>query len=48
MIFDETFTLTNGVEIPKLALGTWEIPDDAVASPVAAALKMGYRHIDTT
>ena len=47
MIFDETFTLTNGVEIPKLALGTWEIPDDEVASPVAAALKMGYRHIDT-
>ena len=24
MIFDETFTLTNGVKIPKLALGTWE------------------------
>ena len=47
MIFDETFTLTNGVEIPKLALGTWEIPDNEVALPVAAALKMGYRHIDT-
>lgn len=47
MIFEETFTLNNGVKIPKLALGTWEIPDDEVASPVATALKMGYRHIDT-
>ena len=47
MIFEETFTLTNGVKIPKLALGTWKIPDNEVASPVQTALKMGYRHIDT-
>ena len=47
MIFEETFTLNNGVKIPKLALGTWEIPDNEVASPVQTALKMGYRHIDT-
>ena len=47
MIFEETFTLNNGVKIPKLALGTWKIPDNEVASPVQNALKMGYRHIDT-
>ena len=47
MIFEETFTLNNEVKIPKLALGTWEIPDDEVAAPVQAALKMGYRHLDT-
>lgn len=47
MIFEETFTLNNGVKIPKLALGTWKIPDKEVASPVESALKMGYRHLDT-
>lgn len=47
MIFEETFTLKNGVKIPKLALGTWKIPDNEVAAPVKNALKMGYRHIDT-
>lgn len=25
MIFEETYTLDNGIEIPKLALGTWLI-----------------------
>ena len=23
MIFDETYTLANGIKIPKLGLGTW-------------------------
>ena len=31
MIFNETFTLNNGVKIPKLALGTWFIDDDKTA-----------------
>ena len=47
MITEETYTLTNGVEIPKLALGTWMIPDDEVAAAVRAAIDLGYRHIDT-
>lgn len=47
MILDETYTMTNGVQIPKIGLGTWRIDDDKVAQPVAAAIKMGYRHIDT-
>ncbi|MEC5119067.1 aldo/keto reductase, partial [Lactiplantibacillus plantarum] len=46
-IFEESFTLNNGVKIPKLALGTWEIPDDQVAEAVRQAVKIGYRHIDT-
>ncbi|SMO90252.1 Aldo/keto reductase [Thalassovita litoralis] len=47
MILDETYTLSNGVEIPKLGLGTWMIPDDDAAQAVRAAAKIGYRHIDT-
>lgn len=42
------FTLSNGVEIPKIAFGTWQIPDgDATYDSVAVALGAGYRHIDT-
>lgn len=47
MILDESFTLNNGIAIPKLALGTWRIEDSKVAQPVRAAIEMGYRHIDT-
>ena len=47
MIFSETFKLSNGVDIPKLALGTWLIDDASVANAVRAAVEIGYRHIDT-
>lgn len=47
MILQETFTLSNGVEIPKLGLGTWEISDKAVVQAVKDAVQIGYRHIDT-
>lgn len=47
MILEETFTLANGVEIPKLGLGTWRIPDADTARVVKDALEVGYRHIDT-
>ena len=47
MILQDTDTLPNGVAIPKLALGTWMIDDDKVADAVVAAVKLGYRHIDT-
>lgn len=43
----ETLTLNNGVKIPKLALGTWEINDNQVAQVVETAVQLGYRHIDT-
>jgi diketogulonate reductase-like aldo/keto reductase len=47
MILEETFTLSNGVEIPKLGLGTWFISDKDVGQAVKDAAKIGYRHIDT-
>ncbi|QFT93596.1 Glyoxal reductase [Roseovarius sp. THAF9] len=47
MILQSTYTLPNGVEIPKLGLGTWFIDDDKAADAVNAAVEIGYRHIDT-
>lgn len=47
MILNETYTLSNGVEIPKLGLGTWFIDDDKAAEAVRAAVEIGYRNIDT-
>ncbi|MBD0023424.1 aldo/keto reductase [Gordonia pseudamarae] len=46
-ILNETYTLTGGVEIPKLGLGTWFIDDDQAADAVRAAVEIGYRNIDT-
>lgn len=46
-IFSETFTLSNGVKIPKLALGTWLMEDAEAEEAVRQAVKIGYRHIDT-
>jgi diketogulonate reductase-like aldo/keto reductase len=43
-----TFTLSNGVEIPTIGFGTWQIPDGPETyDSVTAALEAGYRHIDT-
>lgn len=47
MILEEKFTLANGVEIPKLGLGTWFIKNGDVAQAVKDAANIGYRHIDT-
>lgn len=47
MILNETYTLSNGVTIPKLGLGTWFIDDDKAADAVKAAVEIGYRNIDT-
>jgi diketogulonate reductase-like aldo/keto reductase len=47
MILEETYTLSNGVKIPKLGLGTWFINDNDVVKAVKDAAKIGYRHIDT-
>ena len=44
----DTFTLSNGVRIPQIGFGTWQIPDGPQTyDSVRAALEAGYRHIDT-
>ncbi|SHM55562.1 aldo/keto reductase [Actinacidiphila paucisporea] len=40
-------TLNNGVRMPQLGFGVWQVPDDEAASVVATALEAGYRSIDT-
>ena len=39
--------LNNGVEMPKLGFGVWQVPDDEAERAVATALEAGYRSIDT-
>ena len=44
----ENYVLSNGVKIPKIGFGTWQVPDGKIAyDSVLMALKNGYRHIDT-
>lgn len=47
MIFDEKYSISQDVIIPKLGLGTWLIADSQAADAVKAAIKIGYRHVDT-
>lgn len=47
-ILTETYTLNTSAKIPKIGFGTWQIPDGEQAyRATLAALKTGYRHIDT-
>lgn len=46
-MYNEYLTLSNGVRIPQLGLGTWFINDGDAAAAVKEAVKIGYRHIDT-
>ena len=44
----EYYTLSNNMKIPVIGFGTWQTPnDDTGVNAVLAALKAGYRHIDT-
>ncbi|OKI00798.1 oxidoreductase [Streptomyces sp. CB02923] len=40
-------TLNNGVAMPQLGYGVWQVPDDEAFSAVGTALEAGYRSIDT-
>ncbi|WP_030020492.1 aldo/keto reductase [Streptomyces monomycini] len=40
-------TLNNGVAMPQLGYGVWQVPDDEAAKAVGTALEAGYRSIDT-
>ncbi|MFE2111644.1 aldo/keto reductase [Kitasatospora sp. NPDC059463] len=42
-----TVKLNNGVEIPQLGFGVFQVPDDQTTAAVTAALEAGYRSIDT-
>ena len=46
-MFNNVMKLSNGVEIPQLALGTWLIDNAKVTEAVKAAVSLGYRHVDT-
>lgn len=46
-MYEKNVTLSNGVEVPQLALGTWFIDDDKAAEAVREAVEIGYRHFDT-
>jgi len=43
----KTFTLNTGAKIPAIGLGTWQSKPNEVKFAVEAALRAGYRHIDT-
>lgn len=43
----QTYTFDSGVEIPAIGLGVFQTPPDETREAVEAALKTGYRHIDT-
>jgi 2,5-diketo-D-gluconate reductase A len=42
-----TITLNNGVEIPQLGFGVYQIPPADTVEATLSALEVGYRHIDT-
>ncbi|MGY0459053.1 aldo/keto reductase [Kitasatospora sp. cg17-2] len=42
-----TVTLNNGVEIPRLGFGVFQVPDEETTAAVSTALEAGYRSIDT-
>jgi 2,5-diketo-D-gluconate reductase A len=39
--------LNNGVEMPILGFGVYQIPADETQAAVESALEVGYRHVDT-
>jgi len=42
-----TITLNNGVAMPQLGFGVWQVPDTEAETAVRTALDAGYRSIDT-
>jgi len=43
----EYVTLSNGVKMPQLGYGVYQVSKDECERCVLDALKVGYRHIDT-
>ncbi len=40
-------TLNNGVKMPQLGFGVWQVKNDEATKAVSKALEVGYRSIDT-
>jgi len=43
----KSLTLRDGVEMPRIGFGTWQLVGEVAYNSVMSALKTGYRHIDT-
>lgn len=43
----QTVTLNNGVQMPILGFGVFQIPEEHTQQVVEQALQVGYRHLDT-
>jgi hypothetical protein len=43
----DNLKLHNGLKLPILGLGTWQLEEAVCESTVFEAIKIGYRHIDT-
>ncbi|MCM2674600.1 aldo/keto reductase [Alkalicoccobacillus plakortidis] len=43
----EFVTLNNGLKMPQLGFGVWQVPDEEATPAVKNALEVGYRSIDT-
>lgn len=46
-LLEKTLKLTNGIDIPVIALGSWQMEPEEAERTVEFALKNGYLHIDT-
>ena len=44
---NDPLLLYNGVTIPCVGYGTYKVPGEAARASVSAAIRAGYRHIDT-
>jgi 2,5-diketo-D-gluconate reductase A len=43
-----TVTLGNGVRMPQLGFGTWQLDEQAAERATALALRVGFRSVDTS
>ncbi|CAF1681057.1 unnamed protein product [Rotaria magnacalcarata] len=46
MSSSESILMNNNVEIPQLALGTYDITNEEIVNVIESGLSIGYRHID--
>lgn len=40
-------TLNNGLKMPQLGFGVWQVPSEEATKAVSKAIEAGYRSIDT-